>query len=349
MLRRLPGIAAFSCTACTAALGLLLSCGLPVALGAAESGEALPEWLQQRPNDPQHLYGIGEASGENARELSRTLAVVDISEQLVVSVRSSRESESESEVVVDGDEEVVRLRESLRRQIRADSESHYLPGVEIVAQQRQGDTVYTLARLSRQRFSQAVQERVEALDGELEPIARLEPELTPQTLQRWRRAHDLSAEREQLAVLLESQGTRLAAGPIAFEQVRSRIGRLAQGTRLQLEGSAQAPAVRDSVLDIVDTLGLTVISDESATFQLRLRERSRSRVVGDWTRVTITGAITAVDRVTGEVIGSLEHSVEKSSVQGEEEARARAREALIEEFGKILQQRLLPLLAGQGR
>lgn len=356
------------CLPCRYAPLLVVSVGLILLSGLASLAAEEPEWLRQRPHDANALYGIGQASGENAREQSRARAVVEISEQLVISIASSSESISESDtVIVEGsggggsnadeepdqaaaaDGEQLRLREYFSRRIHSDTESHFLPGVEIVRQETVGDTVYTLARLERQRFVGAVQERAAMIDRNLEAATRLgDQDLSGAQLQQLQRAHALGDERQRLARLLVGQGARLDEAPVDLDALARRLGRLAQGNRVALEGSSRAPDVRDALLDMLDISGLTVIQDDSANFQLRLRQRQRSREVGDWHRVSITGAITVVDRASGEVLGSLEETVEKSSTQGEAEAAARAREALIEKLGETLNQRLLRLMAGLG-
>ena len=147
---------------------LACCCGLP-ALGAAVDS-LRPQWLQQRPESPGFLIGIGaaaaaqrSASAQTAYNRALARALNDIASQLQVEVTSQA---------------TLRVSES-RTGVREDfaGETHLrtvadLDGVEIVASWVGGDTTWVYTRLDADAFEQRQRARLTGLCDRLDRLVQ---------------------------------------------------------------------------------------------------------------------------------------------------------------------------------
>ncbi len=307
-----------------------------------------PAWAVRFERQPGWLYGLGRAAGKNARQQSLAKAYLEIAQQLTVTVAGETGVDSETTTVSTEDADAVLIKERIFESIRTSTDETYLIGAEIEKQEERQGVTYTLVALNQAVYLEDVTAQIAQID---KGLARLEtdPEVVDAPyLRRVTRVLPGLQRRRGLALILRGQGRKPPPLPLDLAELHEHIGRLAGGTTMILEGHAEAPTVRDATLDVLDGIGLTVLQDEAAAaFELRLREKHQTRLVDNWHRVNLTGAVTVVDNATGEVIGSLEAEVEEATVQGEAEALRRARKSLIEKLGRKLEERLLLQMMGK--
>lgn len=309
----------------------------------------VPDWVSVRPHTEGYIYGVGQSNHpERAGQIAVTEATVEISSQIMQTIANIREDDTEQEIVTIDEEQTVRLQQRFSSRTRSETGASALPGAEIVAQEQHGDTSYALVRLDRKNFIASTKTRTESIDSRLVRLQEAPQPITGAYIAQLRRVVDLAQQREELYWLLIALGEReLLESPLPMHEFESRLGNLIRGNSIRLQGHARAPGTRDAVLDVIDILNL--VEHEDAVFELRLRERARTEVQGNWHRAHITGAVTVLDADTQAIIGSLEHTASDASTANEETAVSRARAKFIEEMGAKLEQRLLLMLAGEGR
>jgi len=308
---------------------------------------AVPDWAKNLERDAGHLYGLGKASGKGAKQRALASAYLEIAQQLMVSVEGRTEIEEETETETTDEGDSVHIKERFLEAVATTTERTLLVGARTHKMEMKGDTVWALVRLEKSGFNDAVEGRVAEIDRQLARLEEAPERIDVDYIRQVRRILPLVHEREGFALIIRGQGGELPASPLPFAEVEARVGLLAHGARVMLEGAKKAPSARDAVLDVIDDLGVTVHQDESAPIELRLRERKRVTEVGGWHKLRLTGAVTVVDRTTGEIVGSLETTVKESSTEGEAVALDRARETMIRELGDKVRARLLPLMTGR--
>jgi hypothetical protein len=323
----------------------LLLAAFALALAAADA----PDWVSNRPVEDGVLYGVGQAA--NADD-SQGKAKADISSQLLSSVSSKSVSKQSQKLEVVNEQKTKETKTSFDMETAVSTAAKFLPGAEVAKQQTVGGTVYTLVKLEKAKFVAAAKLRIAELDKPLAKVAGADPDpMTGPRVAALRGCVAKAEERDALALTLAGQGEAVADAPVGGESLRTRLGLLIEPATVSVKGAANAPASRDAVLDVLDSLDITACQNpDEARFELRLAEKGRTQELPPqsgkvWIKGFITGAVTVVRKDTGEVIGSLEASATATDASGSEAgAKAKAREALIKNLGDELKNRLLTIL-----
>lgn len=118
---------------------------------------ARPDWVTQRPRQEAYFIGIGVATRgadlSESRDRATKNALNDIATQIEVNISSN--------IALEDGEDAAGVRQSYLSEIKAMVESTALTGVEIVDTYEGADEVWVYARLSRQKFAQLRQEKID--------------------------------------------------------------------------------------------------------------------------------------------------------------------------------------------
>ena len=127
-------------------------------LGLATSAPAArPDWVTHRPRQEAYFIGIGVATRgadlSESRDRATQNALNDIATQIQVNISSNIELEDA--------EDAADVHQSYLSEIKAIVESTELAGVEIVDTYEGADEVWVYAHLSKQKFAQLRQEKID--------------------------------------------------------------------------------------------------------------------------------------------------------------------------------------------
>jgi hypothetical protein len=271
------------------------------------------DWLDNRPSEPGFLYGIGQAPATVAQSHQRSSAnaYIDIVSQLFVSVSGETVVKEQMKISTSATEDEVEIVEFIDGETKIAVPTTTLIGAEIVDQKSRGGVVYTLARIQRADFVGILLGRVVEIDTDLRGLLPAPAPVDLGYVRRLLPVLPLIHERAGLAMLLRSLGQQAPPEPLPQAMLRQHLGRLVNGGDARLTGSA--PAVRASLLQVLDQIGLTARENGKAAFEFRLQERKSVRVIDGWHRVRITATLTAVDGDSGEILGSIEHSTRRAA------------------------------------
>jgi hypothetical protein len=320
-------------------LRLLLPTFCCLALAAAE-----PSWVANRPAEPGTLFGVGVGTDGPT---SRDEALADLAMQLNVSVTSERSSTVSSTAAATGDTTSNELRQTYDQRTAVRAAARFLPGVTVAKQETVDGQTWTLVRLERIAFVAAAKARAKEIDRQTADIPAESEVLDGARVRALRGLLAAAEERAALALALTGQGVNVPPPPLSVDQIRAQLGLLANGTTVWIAGADQAAGVRDAITAVLDELGLQAAANaEAATFVLAATENARARQLAGrpWTRVDLTGSVTARLRSPARTLGSIEVSSSATSTSSEADGRAEARTALITDLGAELRKRLLTVL-----
>ncbi|MCX8016698.1 MAG: LPP20 family lipoprotein [Rhodocyclaceae bacterium] len=303
----------------------------------------VPSWYEKVPFEEGALFGVGSAKDPaEAQEIAKA----DIAGQLMTSLTSERESQKRQESVYSsegGDRRVIQT--AFRQTISTQTQARYLPGAEVMRQERVGERFFVLVRLDKERFRTAAMQRIQQIDEQLGKLAAKPARITGARIAALRRALPLAEERDALALTLAGLGTPSQPSPLPVESVRAQLGLLITPGTIVCRANEATEPIREAIEGVLADLDLAVVEPgKEARFELKLAQKQQqSTLPNGWVKCQLSGAITVINLESGETIGSLSAS-ETATFTHAEGALSKAREKLIAALSTELQQKLLPIL-----
>lgn len=305
------------------------------------ANEEVPEWYSNLPSEDGVLYGVG--AGNSPAE-AQDVAKASIASQLLASVDAQRQTMKARVTVSDGENEASQTVSAFSQHITTAARAHYLPGAEVVRQEKVGKKTYALVRLEKERFKQAARHRIAEIDAVLSKLAPRPARITGARLAALRRALPMAEEREALALQLAGTGETVAGTPLTADAIRTQLGLLITPGTIAFRGDAQAAEVRDAVVQCLADLDLSVVEGDSARFETRLQQKRQSTTLPNgWVKVHLSGTLIVVNAETGETIGSLSAS-ENATSTTENLALDKARQKFVAALANEINDKLLTIL-----
>ncbi|MEA3411452.1 MAG: LPP20 family lipoprotein [Pseudomonadota bacterium] len=306
------------------------------------------DWISRTPTLPGFVYGVGVAdirygSVPAAIDQARKRALVELLQQLEVTIVSDTIVESERSRSGSGNTFAVMLRE----EIRTSTESTELPGVEIAEQciDQAGNAVYALARLDRERASHVLTGRRNTIADEVRSIATI-PHDAPRVLQlrRMMPALELIESYEQLGNELRVVSGEPVAPAPDITAVEARIDALLDQLRIELRpvGDSSQEIEADLARNLTNH-GLRVSdfgkSDLVLEYQVRARETQAQGIFF----VYADGEVRILDD-SGRVLATEHETIKGGSPVSAAQAHLRAIDELGDRLGELVGDTLLDRL-----
>ena len=315
-----------------------------------------PAWYGKPPVEDGRLFAVG-AGDDHDGALAR--AQQDLVSQLRLSIKSSTtHSENYSSQEATGTDRAERLAQNARSKVQAKASAEDIPGVTVVEQVVDADTIYVLLRLDRQAWANELRNRIATLDaqlpGEAAAVTAL-PTTTPaQRLAaagaQIRRVLPLLVERDEDLTRLRTAlpGTSMPPDVIDRGALDRRLSNLLADLAVTLPADPSVKPLTPQLIESLRAVGLrTVEPKQAAVLQLPLVLTTRSENIDGQIRLDgqLTGSLRLSAEAGGTQLGGISLS-ERASSARLDVARERLYQKLAASLASDLDTRLTHMLAG---